>query len=170
MSVEPDFARTVHTHQRWLWWFVRTLGGDPALADDVTQEAFVALFEAKDPPTDDRAVAAWLRTVARRKFMDAVRRQRRDAPDWSRTSDADIEQAWVAFQPESIDSDASIALGRCLEELETRAREALLMQYRDGMTRGEIAAAVGLGENGAIAMLQRAKQTLRECIKRRLGL
>ena len=67
----------IRRHQRGVWRFLRWLGADPALADDLLQEAFLLLLQR--PPVDRReqAIAAWLRTTAatatRRRWRCACR-------------------------------------------------------------------------------------------------
>jgi RNA polymerase sigma-70 factor (ECF subfamily) len=53
-------------------------------------------------------------------------------------------------------------------QLTDRARLALEMRFRDRGSRAEIAAALGITEHGAKNLMQRAKQQLRDCIKRKV--
>ena len=55
-----------------------------------------------------------------------------------------------------------------MSDLEEGSREILRLRYRDGMTRDQVSARVGLSLGGVKASLLRAKAKLRRCVERRL--
>ena len=61
------------------------------------------------------------------------------------------------------------ALKDCTENLSDRAQRALQLRYRDQATREQIATDLDLSPHGAKNLLQRAKQRLRDCLKRKLN-
>jgi RNA polymerase sigma-70 factor (ECF subfamily) len=61
------------------------------------------------------------------------------------------------------------ALRSCFRKLGERSRWALEMRFRERRTRAEIATELGITENGAKNLMQRAKIRLRECIQRTLS-
>ncbi|MFT4137025.1 RNA polymerase sigma factor [Microbacterium sp.] len=63
-----------------LWHVVRAYGIDHALAEDVVQTTWVTLVRRHESITDERAVAGWLMTCARREAWRSGRGQRRANP------------------------------------------------------------------------------------------
>lgn len=170
MSPELDLNALIQEHRDDLWWYLRSLGADAATAEDIAQEAFLALmtsaFEARHP----RATFAWLRTTARNRYVSWLRRRRLEAPvadDNIRALD-EIDALWMRFRPDERLEALKIALAECMTELTDRAREAVLLRFQRGHKTHEIAAASNVQPAAVTKLLQRAKQTLRECLERRV--
>ena len=158
----------VERHQRAVWRFLRWLGADPSLADDLLQETFVRLLHRRAAgatlPGDDKALRAWLCTTARNLFRNARARARDGVP-------LDDDATLVAvFERDIATADARIAsLRDCLAELPERSRAALLLHYRDRLDHARTGAVLGLSASGIKAMLRRLRQLLADCIERRMG-
>ncbi|HLQ37550.1 MAG TPA: hypothetical protein VK348_07100, partial [Planctomycetota bacterium] len=62
------------------------------------------------------------------------------------------------------------ALRACVERLDGRARRAVELSYGigadDPSSRARVAVELGMKENGVKTLLQRVRQTLRECVQR----
>ena len=172
-AVQPPLVELtdelVLRHQRGVWRYLRFLGAAPALADDLTQEAFLALGRA---PVEDRgasAVAAWLRVTAGNLY----RAQGRAPGGELRLVDAaELERGWVLRAGDDGGEAWLAALDACLETLAPRQRCALELRYRAGRgaSRDELAAALELSAEGVKTLLRRAKARLRACVERRLAL
>jgi RNA polymerase sigma-70 factor (ECF subfamily) len=165
MKRPVDVHHLVSTHQVGLWRYLRLLGADPGEAEDLCQETFLAVLRRPFEEQSRAATAGYLRTVARHLLLKVRRRQRlapreedldRAEELWCRDAAADGGDAWVA------------ALRSCLEQMTSRVRRAFELQYRERRSRAELAAALGLGEEGVKSLLQRSRQRLRECIERRI--
>lgn len=121
-------AGLVRAHQAGVWRYLRFLGCDPAEADDLVQETFLAVlrdgFEVRSP----RETAAYLRTVARNRLLMARRKARRGPPE------VDLEAAeavWAKVASRDGLGDYLAALGDCLEVAVTpRVRRAPDRAYR----------------------------------------
>lgn len=166
METHLDLASLIQTHQAGVWRYLRALGCDPSQADDFTQDTFLAVLEKPFEDHGPAATAAYLRKVARNVFLSALRRLNRQVSlervdevdrDWARWAGQDSGEAYLD------------ALNRCLESLADKARQAIQLRYREEQSRSEIAARLGMTEDGAKNLMQRTKQTLRECVERKLG-
>jgi DNA-directed RNA polymerase specialized sigma24 family protein len=62
------------------------------------------------------------------------------------------------------------ALQDCLGRLSDRARQALEWHHVEGVPRREVGARLGVGDEGAKSLLERTRDLLRDCVRRRLGL
>lgn len=143
------FAR----HHPALERYLDRLTGDPDLASDVAQEAFVRLLEQPAPPAQPRP---WLFRVATNLVRDVARQARRreelgtperlgrahgdgpPAPD--RGMERDDARRWVRA---------------ALEALSEKEREALLMR-EEGFKHREIAEALGTTTGSVGTLLRRA--------------
>ncbi len=164
---QTDMAALVQTHQAGVWRYLRFLGCDPALADDMTQETFLAVFRKPFEFRSPRETAAYLRTVARNHLLMA-RRKEGNSP---RSVDLDAAEAvWAQAAGDDGLDDYLVALGHCLEvAVSPRTRRALELQYRDQATRAEIATELTLAVEGVKTLLRRARDVLRDCVERRMG-
>jgi RNA polymerase sigma-70 factor (ECF subfamily) len=165
--VEPTLRleRLVQAHQREIWRYLRFLGASPSEADDLTQETFLEVWRRPFEERGERSTQAYLRRVAKNRFLMVVRRKGR------RPAVVDLEAAegeWARHAGED-GGDARVdALAACLETLKEQARRALDLLYAEKKSRAEVAEQVGLELEGLKTLVRRAKVKLRECVERRV--
>lgn len=161
----PEAAEFIAKHQLGVWRYLRAIGCDAALADDLTQDTFLAVLRKPFDFVSDAASAGYLRRVAYHLLVTARRRSSRvmvtDAielfeKDWAR---------WAGFDN---GESAMDALQECFDRLTKRAKLSLRMRFGEGASREAIAAALGITEHGAKNLMQRAKSQLRECVEGKL--
>jgi RNA polymerase sigma-70 factor (ECF subfamily) len=158
-------ARLITTHQAGVWRYLRVLGCEPSLAEDLTQETFLAVLQRPFQEISSVATAAYLRRTAHNLFMSHCRRAGRVLP----VADVDaLDRNWSRWAGDDQGEELLTALRECLAELSERVRKALDLRFRDHFSRAQIAAELKLTEDGAKNLLQRAKQKLRECIDSKL--
>ena len=159
-----DAARLIHEHQAGVWRYLRVLGCSPSEAEDLTQDTFLAVLQKPFEEINRAATAAYLRQAARSLFVSSQRRAARAA-----AAELDeIERTWTRWAANDDGQELLAALQKCLETLAGRARLSLELRFREGCSRAEIAAKLGLSQDGAKNLMQRAKQHLRTCIERTL--
>ena len=157
-------AAVVHEHQEALWRYLRVLGADDELAADLAQEAFLTLLRA---PFEDRGHAAlrtWLRATAKNLFLTHCRRTKRVTI--ALDPDA-VDRAIARFERDDDGAEYRLALERCLESLPARQRQAVEENAR-GIALATLAQRHDLGVEAIRSVLRRCKETLRDCIHRRL--
>jgi RNA polymerase sigma factor (sigma-70 family) len=112
------------------------------------------------------AVASWRRKAARNRFLMHRRRAGREVS----IDHLDAADAVFARDAGHDGGDAHLeALRRCLAELDDRSRTALTLKYGDGLSREEIATETGTTTLAVKALLQRARDRVRQCVSRRLS-
>ena len=157
-------AQLIQRQQRAVWRFVRWLGADPALADDITQEAFVRLLQQRRRrralPDDEAQLRAWLCTTARNLFQTTRARARAGVPL------EDLDALLLAFERHG-GGDELDALDECLAALPARARAALDLHYRLRLAHRDVAAALGMKPAGVKGLLARVRAALARCIDER---
>src|SRR5688572_22657939 len=160
-----DPARMIDAHQAGVWRYLRAIGCEPALAEDLTQETFLAVLQRPFQELSPAATAAYLRTTAHNLYVSYQRRAGRVMA----TSDIVLlDQTWTRWAGDDNGEELLLALRDCLRGLGERARIALELRFRDQRSRAEIAANLELSEDGAKNLMQRAKHKLRDCIDSKL--
>lgn len=157
-----DPARLIEQYQVGVWRYLRALGCEPALADDLTQETFLSVLQHPFTDLGPAATAAYLRKVAHNQFISV---QRKVGKVIAVEDIEEFDRSWEQWAGNDNGEAMLEALRECLQELTSRARLALEMRFRERESRASIAAALGISEHGAKNLMQRAKQTLRNCIE-----
>lgn len=173
MSDEPaephrSAEELIRRHQVGVWRYLRMLGCDESLADDLTQETLLKVL-CRDEFTQhsDPATASYLRRTAHNLLISYHRKGGRTKTVV--TSDP-LDEIWNRWAGRDLSGDETLdQLKVCMESLSDRARLALKMRFEDDASRSEIAAALEITEHGARNLMQRAKQQLRDCIQSKIS-
>lgn len=149
---------------RWLQALARRLARDPAEADDLVQEAWLAAERAPCVPTRSRR--AWLGGVLRNRERmlrrSEARRRRREA-------EAHDGRAAAAADLELHRQRVLSTLGEVLAELEDDDRTLLLSRYCDEHHAPELAERLGLPASTVRSRLSRATARVRQRLDERWG-
>lgn len=168
-SSEPprSAADLIRRHQLGIWRYLRMLGCDESLADDLTQETLLkVLTQDSFIQHNDAATAAYLRRTAYSLMVTFHRKGGRVKTIF--TADP-LDEVWDRWAGRDLSGNELIdTLKICLEGLTDRARTALRMRFADEASRAEIAGVLKITEHGARNLMQRAKQQLRDCIQEKL--
>ena len=153
-----ELAALFAGHRGELYRYAARWTGDPDLAEDVVQEAFVRLAER--PPADRSQVRAWLFRVATTVAIDQQRASRRRLELVRRGADR-LPMADPPPDPavEAERSETRYRVRAALAGLEERDRTVLLMREQ-GFSHREIAAAVDTTEKSVGTMIARALEKL----------
>jgi len=158
-------VRLIETYQVGVWRYLRAMGCESSLAEDLTQETFLAILQRPFNDVSPAATAAYLRKTALNMLISHERRAGRVRPVENIEL---LDQTWTRWAGDD-DGEAVLShLRDCLGRLTDRARLALEMRFRGEHTRSEIATALEITEHGAKNLMQRAKQQLRDCIEGKL--
>jgi RNA polymerase sigma-70 factor (ECF subfamily) len=160
----PTHEELIRAHHDGVWRFLVSIGCEPALADDLTQETFLALLRGGFRYMGARETNAWLLRVAKHLFIDSVRKRRALA-----LSIADAEQRWLDFEDECPFERRVQWLRECMHELPDRAREAVRQRYELNLPRDEMARRLEIAPAGVKTLLARIREKLRECVEAKLS-
>lgn len=163
-AVDP--AQMIEKYQAGIWRYLRALGCDASLADDLTQDTFVNVLRKPFEQYNEVATGAYLRRVAHNLYVSHHRRQGKviAVEDMSH-----FESYWVEWMSDDSGEDLILALKACLEGITKRARWALEMRFRQRLPRKDIAEQLQITEHGAKNLMQRAKKQLRACIEGKIN-
>lgn len=129
------------------------------IAQDVALDVLRSLHQLREPAAFD----AWVRRIAVRHALRALRKQRTHPPDVPLGLDWELADLPA---PDDVDHDlliaARAALAQALTTLPPRQRIALALRYVHDLNDREIAAALGCRRGTANALLSRGRATLRQ--------
>ncbi|GIW97555.1 MAG: DNA-directed RNA polymerase sigma-70 factor [Pirellulaceae bacterium] len=166
VHTELELAELIDRHQVMVWRYLRALGADAALADDLTQDTFLEVIRKPLTQYSDSATASYLRRVAHNLFISRRRREAR----MTVTDNAEaFEDAWMRWAGFDGGNAAMDALEECFGRLTERAQLALRLRFAEEASRSSIADALGISEHGAKNLMQRAKAQLRDCVKQKIS-
>ena len=160
-----DPEALIERFQAGVWRYLRAIGCDPALAEDLTQETFLRVLQKPFAVYDDTATAGYLRRVAYTLFVSHYRRHAKSVGVGDFEA---FEETWSYWVRDDSGAEMLQALRDCLQNLSPRVREALRLRYEDQIPRAEIGHRLQMSEHGAKNLIQRAKKKLRECVQRKV--
>jgi RNA polymerase sigma-70 factor, ECF subfamily len=135
------FSAIYDRHARSVYGLAHRMLRERSAAEDVAQEAFIALWRSRHSYRAERgSPGGWLLTITRNRAIDAIRRGRAHLHV---ELDADEEA------PERTDGEAlrrieANTIGVALSTLPEAQRQALELSYFDGLSQTEISARLGL--------------------------
>jgi RNA polymerase sigma-70 factor (ECF subfamily) len=131
-----------------VWRYLLKLGAGSALADDLTQEAFVRWWDSRAAawPEEER-IRAYLFTIATRLLIDSHRRRKREIA----RDELVQEEAGAAQEP------AGLIGGAAWQALTPRERQLLWLAYAEEFSHEEIADICGLATGSVKVLLHRAR-------------
>ena len=157
MSVDALLAET-----RWLRRLALELVGEPAGADDLTQDAMVAALERQ--PALRGSLRPWLKTVAHRLWIERQRARARDSQPAADARDA---------VPSAADAVARFELHRRVAEavagLAEPYRTAVLLRFYESLPPRTVASRTGVPVETARTRIRRGLTLLRGALDRAAG-
>lgn len=132
------------------------------IAEDALQECFIAVWQrAADYDPVRGGAMGWMTTILRHTAIDRLRRLG-SRPEGHVAS---ADQLLTIAADERADSGAELrALRRCLDELEERPRQAVLLAYLYGMTREELAVHLATPVGTIKSWVRRGLERLKRCL------
>ena len=158
-------------------WYVRALprvygfvhgrtGGDAALAEEITAQAFLEAVRARRSFDGRSDAVTWICSIARNRLLDHYRRAARDHVRHLQLVVTDLN----AGETRELDRfDDREAVASALAMLPPLERNALLLRYVDGYSVRETAHLIGRSEAGTESLLMRARERVRSAFPGGLG-
>jgi RNA polymerase sigma-70 factor (ECF subfamily) len=153
--------------------FLLRLCADLALADDLTQDAFLRICNARGSFAAGAPALPWMLAIARNAFLDHTRRER--VRRSHREDRARIEASQPVASAESGGDRAVLArqmLGvvqRALMTLPVRQREAFILVRFEGLSIAEAAEVLGATQGAVKILAHRAYVVVRAALENEGG-
>jgi RNA polymerase sigma factor (sigma-70 family) len=160
------FGTLVTRHQQLVFGVALAKCGDPALAEDVAQEAFVAAWRDLDRLRDAEQIGSWVAGIARNLAASAARtRARRERA----FGDAGTEvPAPPTPRDEALEREDRELLQRALADIPDVQREALVLFYLEGRSIAQIARTLAISDDAVKQRLSRGRGALRDSVADRV--
>ena len=155
-TVEGTAAGLEELYRAYYMPLVRLAGlliGDFSMGEDVAQDAFARLVDARDVRDPSAYLRATVVNLSRSRIRRAVLARRHRAAHAAATVD-------TAAGPESVATEVTVRDE--LARLPRRQREAVVLRYYAGLTDAEIADALGVSVGSVKTHLHRAMTALVE--------
>ena len=173
--MEPDalqtvaFNRAMAEHADGLTTFASRMLGDALMAEDVAQDAFLALFRHLHQ-VPENAIRPWLYRVTRNLCLDILRRRKfklRLFRDISRDDEFELNPEDIkSNRPEdhAQSREAREAIEAAIQGLPQKFREAFLLCEVQGLSYEEAAAIMGCPVKTVSTRLFRARHRFRAAV------
>src|SRR5215475_1852615 len=147
---------------------VRRIMRDPALAEEVTQDALIEVWRNASRFDAERGSAiGWILSIAHNRAVDRVRAEQAAAD-----RDRRVGAASVPFDEVIAEVTARLeheAVRRCLRALTSIQREAILLAYYGGLTYRDVAERLGAALPTVKTRMRDGLIRLRDCLGVTLG-
>jgi len=150
------FGELVRRHSSPVRSLLRRMGADPATADDVAQDAFLAAFEQISDFRGEGTFQAWVKRIAARLYVKRWRREaRRDALN-------EPPEAEVSATPGEAGQADRIDLDEALKTLSEAERLCVSLCYGGGLSHAEAALALNTPLGTVKSHVKRGLDKLRQ--------
>lgn len=150
------FNRLVGVWHRDMYRYAAWLCRDPAIAEDVVQEALLRAWKSLDGLRDDAAAKQWVLTIVRRENARYFERKRLETVDID-----NLTASQAAMLAESSDPDLD-DVRQAIYRLEDDYREPLVLQVLMGHSTKEIAELMDIKPGAVLTRLHRARNKLKD--------
>jgi len=152
---KAEFEQVVRAYANDLFRYLYWLSRERAQAEDLVQEVFARAWAAWADQRDEKAVKAWLFTIARNEHARLHERKRPEIDE-----DADLDTLLAAPTDPALGMDLRKAFG----VLPAGLRGALLLQVLGGLSSAEIASASDSTVEAVNMRLSRARRAMRSLL------
>jgi RNA polymerase sigma-70 factor (ECF subfamily) len=159
-SFHDVFVELFEAHFQRLYRYLDRLSGEPELAADLAQEAFIKLYRRGALPDTPEA---WLISVAMNLFRnEKSSRSRRGRLLTASRSERVLADAPPSPEQAAIADESRRRVRAALDRLPDRDRSLLLLRA-EGYSYRDMAAALDLNEGSVGTLLARARAAFRDC-------
>ncbi len=146
------FAELLWRRQAWVRTLMLRCCGNPALADDLAQQAFMQAWRMVPQLRQVSRFGPWLKRLAINEWLQHVRKR----DPLANANDVVVESATTESASIAMDLDAALAT------LKDHGRLCIVLSYHEGMTHDEIADFTGIALGTVKSHIRRGTQQLRE--------
>jgi RNA polymerase sigma-70 factor, ECF subfamily len=162
----PSMQIVAEQFRAEIFTYIQNKIGNPATADDLTQETFVKVSRALAKGPMPEHFRGWLYRIARNTTIDYVRESQRFVPleDSIINREASTSEISDSGDTEFRKQLFSYTL-KVIETLPAEDREALTLTEVDGLSREELAGELGISLTAAKSRVHRARAKLRKTVE-----
>ena len=163
------FATLIEIYYEETFWYAKSLSRNDALAKDLTQEVFYKLWSKRKKIKDEVVIKGWLFRSVRNKFLDHVKKNRRQT-QLLETTLADTLDTFIQRQNDEGMSKKLAIIEKEIQNLPKKCHEVFLLSKKEGLTNNEIAEHLGISLKTVEGHLTKALKTLKEKVIEKIQL
>jgi RNA polymerase sigma-70 factor (ECF subfamily) len=153
----------IERHHHRVYGYLRRLGADASLAEDLTQECYARAWQRIDSLREAASLRSWLLTIARNELLQHARGR---APE---PASLEAAEDVPGLRPSPEDAAAAAQrdgrLHHAVGRLEPALREAIVLHYFQDLSLREVGAVLGLPAGTAKSRINRALERLRALLR-----
>ena len=135
-------------------------------AEDVLQESYINIWNhAADYATGKSAPLTWMTSIVRNRCLDWLRRPQTEAT--GEQYDVAVE-AWQDDAPGPMEqlaaSSEAAALARCMQQLDAKQRQSIMLAFFNGLSHSELAAHMKQPLGTVKTWVRRGLERLKTCL------
>jgi RNA polymerase sigma-70 factor (ECF subfamily) len=153
---EEAFLALYGRHRTALFRFVCRLTGSVAMAEDVTQECFLALMQGAGYRADRGTLRAYLFGMARNLVFRRLRISERESEEPAEAADP------VDILGQRLSSERAAMVADAVQNLPVLQREVVILFEYEELSLDEIATITGVDIGAVKSRLHRARESLRK--------
>ncbi len=144
--------------------YVLCLCRDDTLAKDITQETFLKAMKGADSFGGDSSLYTWLCAIAKRIWLNTVKRQSRE--DFSDFSEEISDESKMSLEEAVSEKDTAMHIHRILHQLDEPYKEVFSLRVFGELSFSEIAQLFSKTDSWARVTYHRAKKTITEKMRK----
>lgn len=161
---EHAFEHLYSRHKGAVYRYFLRQCSDQGTAEELYQDVWVKLINAKDRYKDDAKFTTWLFSIAHNHLVDWYRKQGRKLDDVSSSDDMPEPEAQANWQPDNNFERRRLAkvLTEAVAALPAEQSEVFLLNQEGGLTVKEIAGILNISHEAAKSRYRYATKKLRQ--------
>jgi RNA polymerase sigma factor (sigma-70 family) len=158
---DAAFGELIRRRQNAIRQMLRRLTRDPALADDLAQQAFLRAWKSIRTLRSPGAFGGWLRKVAVNGWLQQARLKKHEVL----LGDEALLDGWAATAEMSSSGSLRMDLDAALAALPPDARLCVVLAYSEGMSHAEISDSTAMPLGTVKSHIVRGSARLRELLQ-----
>ena len=164
---ESAFSALVRKYQEPVHSFVRRKVGDFHIAEEITQDIFLRVYEKLETLKNPNTFAKWLYVIATRQCFAWFEKKRIPMASLDAMPPEELEElAYTQYRAKQRDEFANEqqreAIKRLLQKLPESERTVVTLHYLDSMTCEDVSKFLGVSPNTVKSRLHRARKRLKK--------
>lgn len=152
------FEQLVDRHQQWAWSVAYSYLGDASRAEDLVQDVFLKIFEARENYEPSAQFQTYLQRILVRTCIDRERKRKPlytdEMPPGDKSSADPLD--------ELVDEEVGRAIQETLNDLPAQQRMVLILKYIQNLSYDEVADRMNRTNKAVESLLSRARGAFRD--------
>jgi len=156
------FESLMMRYEERMFQFILKLVRSEALAEEITQDVFLKIWENRENLIHIDSIGAWMYTISRNKAINMLNEM---AARSAREKNYALESEWFAEGDELFkENDLYLLVDRAVEQLPQKCRQIFILKRDEGLSNQEIADRYNLSIHTVKNQLKKSYAMLRKSI------